>query len=323
MTKQLELTELDNDAEWDQLVDASPQGTVFSRSGFVRSLGCRVKRYRIGTQGKTLALCCAGEDASGEQLQTLNFTPYQGILFLPDPSALPRQRLLDEFRITEFAVNAFTARYRTVAMALSWNFSDLRPFLWHNYHDAEMGQFKVTPRYTAVLDLSQLDIESFPNQTRACRRQELRKASDYEVREESDVEQFLALYALTFARQGIVLPDATMELVRRIAVASLQQGYGRISSCRTPHGVASMMLVLFDNRRAYYLFAANDPNFRNTGAATRLMFENIFLAQQRGLAEFDFVGVNSPNRGDFKLSFNPELKLYFDLRYERGVGPRP
>jgi len=57
----------------------------------------------------------------------------------------------------------------------------------------------------------------------------------------------------------------------------------------------------------------NDPALRNTGAATRLMFDNIEHARQRGLAELDFVGVNSPNRGDFKLSFNPELKLYFEV----------
>jgi hypothetical protein len=43
------------------------------------------------------------------------------------------------------------------------------------------------------------------------------------------------------------------------------------------------------------------------------MFDNLEHARLRGLAEVDFVGVNSPNRGDFKLSFNPDLRPYFDL----------
>jgi hypothetical protein len=30
----------------------------------------------------------------------------------------------------------------------------------------------------------------------------------------------------------------------------------------------------------------------------------------------DFVGVNSPQRGDFKLSFNPELVPYFEVHLD-------
>ena len=316
---QFELTEVGDDALWDRLVATSPQGTVFSQSGFLRSLGCPFKRYLISDPQKPVALCCAVEDPSCEQLLAYDFTPYQGILFLPDLFILPRQRVLDEFRITEFVVTAFTERYRTIAMSMSWLFTDLRPFLWHNYHQSDLGQFKVTPRYTGILDLRNVDSATLPAQTRACRRQELRKAAAYIVQEERDVDRFLALYALTFARQDIVLPASTLALVCGITNAALEQGYGRLTSCTTPQGVASMTLFLFDRQRTYYLFAANDPDLRNTGAATRLMFENIFYAKEQGLVELDFVGVNSPNRGDFKLSFNPELKLYFDVRYEREV----
>ena len=56
---------------------------------------------------------------------------------------------------------------------------------------------------------------------------------------------------------------------------------------------------------------------RQGGAATRLMLDSIFEAKRRGLVELDFVGVNSPDRGDFKLSFNPELKPYFEVQYGR------
>lgn len=314
----MEFLELSDDALWDRLVDASPQGTVFSQSGFLRSLGGSCRRYLIGTLHQPLALCCAVEDDSGEQLLAPDYTPYQGILFLGDSSLLPRQRLLSEFRITEFAINALTQRYRSIAMPLSWNFTDLRPFLWHNYHESELGVFTVTPRYTAVLDLTRVDGETYPAQLRACRRQELRKGADYIVQHDTDIDRFMALYELTFARQQIILSETRLALVRRIVVAALEQGYGRLTSCTTPKGMASMTLFLFDKQRAYYLFAANDPDLRNTGAASRLMVDNILYARQRGLAEFDFVGVNSPNRGDFKLSFNPELKLYFDVRFTRG-----
>ena len=315
MAAPLELSICDDDAEWDALVRASAQGTVFSQSGFLRSLGCSFKRYVVRSQNKPLALCAAPEDAGGTKLTGFAFTPYLGILFLHDAASPVRQRVLDEFRLSEFFIEALTARYRDIAMALSWHFGDLRPFLWHHYHEAEAPHFTTIPRYTALLDLATVDAETFPARVRACRRQELRKAAPYAIREESEVDTFLRLYELTFARQDIALAPETLALVRSITCAALEQGYGRLSSCSTPDGVASMNLFLYDQRRAYYLFAASDPAFRNTGAATRLMFDNIYHAKQRGTAEFDFVGANSPNRGDFKLSFGAELKLYFELRY--------
>jgi len=34
-------------------------------------------------------------------------------------------------------------------------------------------------------------------------------------------------------------------------------------------------------------------------------------AFENGIEEVDFVGVNSPSRGDYKVSLNTELKNYF------------
>lgn len=309
----LQLVEVDDDAVWDAGVDASPQGTVFCRAAYLRALGMPVRRLSVQSAGRILALLPAVEDAGGRRLLQPPFTPYQGFLFLHEAHTLPRQRVLDEFRLSEFLVAELARRYDAVSLALSWQFTDLRPFLWHNYHEAGQPRYQATPRYTALLKLQDVTAETLTAEARACRRQELRKAAQCTVSEGRDVETFMALYARTFARQDIALPDETLALVRRITEAAVGQGYGRLSACSTPQGTASMNLFLYDRRRAYYLFAANDPALRNSGAATRLMFDNIEHARQRGLAELDFVGVNSPNRGDFKLSFNPELKLYFEV----------
>ena len=313
----LELLEAQDDAAWDALVDASPQGTVFARSGFLRALGAPFRRFIIAANGKPQALLAGVEDAAGTRLGGYDYTPYLGIMFLNSEDELARQRVLDEYRLTEFAVQQLAARYASVSLPLSWKVTDVRPFMWHNYHEPQLGMFQLVPRYTAVLDLDGIEADSFPAQVRACRRQELRKAAAFTVSDAPDVATFMDLYAQTFARQEIALPEGQLALVRRIVETSLEQGFGRLSGCATPQGMAAMTLFLFDRRRAYYLFAANDPAQRNSGAATRLMFENISYAKARGMAEFDFVGANSPQRADFKLSFNPELKLYFEARWQR------
>ena len=73
----------------------------------------------------------------------------------------------------------------------------------------------------------------------------------------------------------------------------------------------SAVLILFDKETAYYLIAGNDPEYRNTGAGTALLLESILEAKRRDLKSFDFIGVNSPQRGEFKLGCGGELRPYF------------
>jgi len=68
-----------------------------------------------------------------------------------------------------------------------------------------------------------------------------------------------------------------------------------------------MAFFVTDSDCAYYLFGANDPDLRYANASSKLLIENIAIFAAQGLKRFDFVGVNSPQRGDFKLSFNAEL----------------
>lgn len=316
----LQFSETTEYPAWDAGVELSPQGTVFSRSAFLRSLNAPFKLFTVTNAHQTVALVSVVEDSDGNAVR-YPYTPYQGILFLQPRHALPRQRILDEFRITEFVVDRLVERYRSIDMAMCWTFEDLRPFLWFNHHQPAAGQFTAIPRYTGLLDLTRLDADGCQAAIRSSRRQELKKAAGYIVREHGDLGDFMRLYESTFARQDITLDNATRKLVESIAGHALAQGYARLSSCSTADGIAAMSLFLYDSKRAYYMFAANLPALRNSGAATRLMFDNILEAKRRGMKEIDFVGVNSPDRGDYKLSFNPELKLYFTLDYVRGDAP--
>lgn len=313
----LSLLETTDSAAWDARLPQSPQATVYCSTPFLTALGGRYRLFEVRDGQRTVALLPLSEDATGERVVAMPFTPHQGLLFLHDAAAPNRQRVLDEFRIGELVAAELATRYREVRLSLSWQVQDLRPFLWHNYHEAEASHYSVSPRYTAVLDLRDLGEEDVALQARACRRQEARKAAGFELRDDIAVDEFLALYQLTFSRQDIALSDDTLACVRRIVEASLQGGWGRLAGCITPQGLAAATLFVYDHARAYYLLAANDPTQRNSGAATRLMFDNVVQAQRKGLAELDFVGVNSPARGDFKLSFNPALKLYFDLHHVR------
>jgi len=105
-------------------------------------------------------------------------------------------------------------------------------------------------------------------------------------------------------------------LVQRICEQAIAQGYGYLSAAVVDDRTASMAFFVSDSRCSYYLFGANDPAMREANASSKLLLDNIALSAQKGLQIFDFVGVNSPQRGDFKLSFNAQLVPYQEVHLQ-------
>lgn len=307
----------DSVESWENLVNESRQGSPFSSWRYLQSLEASFTCYEVlALHGARLAGLVVIEDSHGMHTAPYPSTPHQGILFCRAVTdQLGQKRTTTEFRITEFLILSMISRYGNCSMALSPAFSDLRPFMWHNHGIPDSPKFDIRLRYTAHLDLTNFDANTYMQSIRAVRRQEFNKSSA-QIFASDDIESFMRLYALTFLRQGIKPDESKLALVERICTSALHHQYGRLSMAVVDGQVASMSLFIFDQRGAYYLFGANDPAWRHTGASTKLMIDNIRHFAERGMRMLDFVGVNSPQRGDFKLSFNPELVPYFEVHLD-------
>ena len=79
--------------------------------------------------------------------------------------------------------------------------------------------------------------------------------------------------------------------------------------------IVSGMIVYAYNDTMYYQYGATDPEFRNSGGSVLIMLNNIKKGIENGFKQFDMAGVNSPNRGDFKISFNAEPKPYYHVSF--------
>lgn len=305
-----------NDKDWDVLVNTSAQGNIFSSSLYLNSTGSSFTRYIISKpHGEVLAGVAVMNEADGHRMcaSPFPFTPYQGILFSKMVAIQPNhKRIKTEYDLTDFFIQELIVIYGNFNMSLSPSFSDIRPFLWYNYDKPTLAQFSIQNRYTSSLDIHGFEMSQYLSSIRSVRRQERKKFSG-DIVDCDDVDVFLNLYLKTFERQGIIVAPERQMLVRNIIKSSLRNGYGQMKKAVTASGIASMTLFVFDHNRAYYLFGANDPGLRNSGASTALMINNIFSMSEKGLSQIDFVGVNSPNRGDFKLSFNSALVPYHEV----------
>ena len=307
---------------WDEFVSHSPQGSVFCSSAFLNALPLDWDGLFVLDNGVPLLAAVMLIKDGTPSKAPYPFTMYQGIMFAGSLAAMPYHRKcklsleLEEFLLTELA-----QRYTRISLCMHYNCEDLRGFQWFNYHNPTAGQFRCDLRYTGILDLKPYATpENLLASLRTVRRQEYKKCltGGFSIETSSDIDTFDELHRKTFDRQGIERDPLEALLLPAISKAMLDSGIGELLFCRTPSGeVASATLFLNDSRCGYYLFSTNDPLHRKTGAGSFLMVHNIMRCMEKGADCVDFLGINSPQRGDFKTSFNARPVPYFITSWEK------
>lgn len=316
------IVETGSEAEWQELIRTSPHASAFVMPWFINALGNRCEYHLVKDGNSVLAGCPVLLDGASALEGLPPFSMYFGPLLAgPIAAEPPHRRLPVVLRAVETLLDALTARYETLTFSMHYDWDDLRAFSWHHYHQPQRGRFAMTQYYTGILPLSDVTGDgSWLRSIRTSRRQDAEKAKKNGLICElsDDIDLLSRIYLATFERQNMTVDDPTMQAMQSIARAAITGGTGFINVCRDPAGaVLSANLIVFDHRSAYYLVGANDPAGRSTGAGTYVLADSIQRAKAGGLAYFDFVGINSPRRGDFKTSFNARPRLYVDANWRR------
>jgi hypothetical protein len=320
----LSLVQCTDKARWDCLVRESPHGNVFCSTPFLDALGEEYCLLLIEDQSEPLAgvvlMLRDGQPYSGKYPLTM----YQGVLLGPTLCRQPpHSRTNRTLEVLAFLLTELERRYDRISLCLHYGFEDLRSFSWFHYHEPERGRFQLELEYSGVLDLGPVaDFDRYLSSIRNLRLREYRRAHSrgLSIEPSTDFDTLDRLHGLTFERQGVARDHFEVRLMRSVAQAALSRGFGQLLFCRNDRGeVASATLFLHDHRCGYYLVGANDPEQRHSGSGSYLMLENIRRCQAQGLAVVDFLGINSPNRGDFKTSFNARPVPYFIATWDKPV----
>lgn len=305
---------------WNNFLQTSPQDNIFLHTDFLASLN---KKYEIITcvedNGEILAGCVLLFNENNQPIENVHaFTEYQGLILKNFSQLSNHKKISKNFKITEFFITELTKKYPSFCFCQHYNFNDMRAFQWYNYHTPELGTFKLDLRYSGVLKLTEFkSFDDYLMSIRPVRRQEFNKArQNVELRWIKDENILDVIHKKTFERQNIERSDNESNLLKSITKKALDSGYGKLCAAYVGEAAASSILFIYDETTAYYLFGANDPELRNTFSGNFLMLNLIKDAFENGIKKIDFVGVNSPNRGDYKLSYNCELKPYFIVKYK-------
>ncbi len=155
------------------------------------------------------------------------------------------------------------------------------PFYWRG--------FTQTTRYTYRLYKID-DLDYVWNGFLANIRTDVRKAEKaLIVRTDLTVDDFIRINTLTFERQGMELPYS-YNLVKRLDTVCKIHNARKMFFAEDAQGrIHAAVYLVFDSHTAYYLMGGGDPDLRNSGATSLLMWEAIQYASNVSTI-FDFEG---------------------------------
>jgi hypothetical protein len=324
-SSKLSWVRVENLAEWDSLVDRSPQGTLFSESAYLSVSGRQCDRFLVKQGIETKAGVCVVRSESRGVCELDDLVIYGGIMFVLDDKRQLVKRRHDEFQLTEFVIQQLDQVYSRIAIALSPQFHDMRPFLWHHYHDVDPAlKYRLDLRYTSYVNISSLRNCGDKSEETECfsametvRRYSVREARKKggAVRVGTDGSRLVEFYRTMMAQQGEHQPDIKLDRMRIIVDKLAADGRGAVYEVLNRDGQVIYVTVYgWDKKRAYYLFGAGHAEISEPWQGTLVHWEAFKdLATRVGIAEVDMEGVNSPQRGWFKLGFGGDMRPYYQV----------
>ncbi len=186
-----------------------------------------------------------------------------------------------------------------------YSITNYLPFYWQG--------FTQTTFYTYIIEnLSNLD--KVWHEFQGNIRYDIKKAKKVVVlNTEPNIERFLDINTLTFKRQRLSLPYSH-ELVYRLDSACEARNARRIFFAEDAQGrTHAAIYIVWDENSAYYLMGGGDPELRNSGATSLLMWEAIQFAATV-TKKFDFEGSMGESIERFFRGFGARQRRYFYVR---------
>ena len=150
MNSKYNLFKLKDLKNWDNFEKISPQSNIFSSVEAIEFFRQSLDLYSIqkGEELKALVYVYLNKEKVVPEPLI-----YSGILFYPKKNQKNCRYLAEKFSITQEVINKIFINYKNLELNLHYNFEDLRPFQWLNYHEPDKPKYKIDIRYTTLINL--------------------------------------------------------------------------------------------------------------------------------------------------------------------------
>ncbi len=265
---------------WDALVDASPQGSAFSRTWWLKAVGGKVRLLGYFKDGRLLGgVPLYFEKRFGMTLCTMpKLTQTLGPILAP----LNGRHVNAEWEEAEILTDLAKAlaEQPVFFQAFHPSLQNWCPFYWKG--------FKQTSRLTNILDLRDLD-QVWAGMAHRVRRA-VRSAERAGLKViECEPEAVWYAEEKTFAQQNMKVPHS-IDYLRRLHRAAKEQGAGAcFAAVDELQRVHAAMFLIWDPKRTYAVALGSDPEFRLRGSAALLVWRTVEFAARHSPV-YDFAG---------------------------------
>ncbi len=215
-------------------------------------------------------------------------------------SLLARQQII----LGKFA--ARLENLRLFQQNFSWSVTDWLPFYWKG--------FTQTTRYTYLLSGLHDTAQIWENMSQNTRRNIIRAEKKYKitVRKGIPTEEFIRIQHLTFQRQHKAVPKGE-DILRQLIETSRRRNQGDIWGGYDENGqLHAAVFIVWQESSAYYLAGGGDPQLRQSGAHSLVMWKAI-QEMAAYTDHFDFEGSMIPGVERFFREFGARQMPYFAI----------
>ncbi len=294
---------------WDQLVDQSPQGTIFHTSSWLvtcsRLLNLELKLYGLFKNDLLNGGCALFHHKLKGLLRyatsTCSMTPYGGIIMKQANKSKVRE-IEDTTRetIDKLSMHETLNNYDMISITNSPDLYDIRPFIWSGW-DSHI-------KYTYYLDLNNINLSRDVSRN-------IKKAikNNIIIEKSEDIHTYYRLLNDTFSRQNLKAP-ATERFISELFDILKQNKKCEMWFAKTQSDeLAAAELYVYDTKRVYRWTAASDMNLRKSGAYSLLLFDVFQNFLKKGFQQMNLMAGNTPQLAEFITGFNPELIPYYSV----------
>tara|TARA_B100000767_G_scaffold264081_1_gene278545 strand:- start:249 stop:1190 length:942 start_codon:yes stop_codon:yes gene_type:complete len=309
------LIEIKDKVLWDTTVVSSKQFSLLCSSVFLNGLTCKYDLFFIKKDKDIkMAVIIFKKDKKLNKYFFQDFNYNQGFYFFDDNHSLSKKRS-ERIKLINFFLDFAVKKFKEMRFSLHESINDIRAFQWYDYKNKP---FAFNTVYSSKIDFSEFkNFTEFLKSIRYERRREYKKINEKEnfsVKIENNEKKFIKIYKNLIPAIGKTTFNAHVKLIKN----AIKNNYARINFMYDDKKLISATLFYFFKDQSYYAFSVIDPDYKKNFSCTAfLILEQINFAFKNDIAILDFLGVNSPNRADFKESLGGSLTSFYELVFKK------
>ena len=287
-------------SRWDDFVDSSPQGSIYTKSFYLKALAASFKIGVVEEDSSLLGGIVLAKNELGMSTNSV-FVKYLGILYDSfqdkDARAQSARHQIDRLIVSHLS------KCGVWSYTFHPNYTNWLSFYWAGYQQ--------TTRYTYQIRF--VPSTDFKNSYREKVRHPLRQAEKNRlVVDDISTDEFIRVNTKTYQKRRAKPPYSSAWL-KTFLISSEKAGYLYKKGVKDSDGnIHSVAAIVFDKKSANLILHGTDPQFSNQGGGT-LLLDHLIEFARRNSSVFDFEGSMIERIELFYRGFGGDLVPYFKI----------